>query len=87
MPETDRYAARIAAGDCTTCGRKKAEADRTRTRCASCRKQARLTERARREDRIARNKCRTCGERPPEEGRNDCRPCLDRYAGYMRGRG
>lgn len=84
MPESSRYAARRAAGDCTTCGADKATPGRTR--CVSCRKRATAAERVRRQGHIAKGKCRSCGGRAPEKGRRDCRPCLDRFAAYMRSR-
>jgi uncharacterized CHY-type Zn-finger protein len=84
MPELSRYQARREAGLCTMCGTEEVESDRVR--CGACRKHVTRAERVRREERVARGRCRTCGARPPEKGRRDCRPCLDRYAGYMRQR-
>jgi len=44
----------------------------------------RIKAKERRERRKAEGLCPTCGLRPPEEGKKNCRECLDRANGYYR---
>lgn len=78
MPESSRYSARVEAGLCGACGRRKHRRGRSTCKVCAAAKNAQAAER--RERAAARGLCEACMAAPRVEGRgNRCDPCADRY--------
>lgn len=77
MPEADRYLARVSAGLCAGCGRRKAKSG---TRCRPCLAAAKHLNAGRAARLDLTGTCRKCGAKPRQEGRMHCTDCLLYFA-------
>lgn len=84
MPEQPRYAARLAAGVCVSCGQEPpAEGQSACPRCLEARRVYQATVSAQRR---RTGTCLDCGKAPAAPGLYRCRRCADRQAARMRTR-